>query len=375
MAGMRATKALIHLGRLQGNIRAIRERIGRQTAVCIPIKADAYGHGATRIAVAAIKAGATYLAVASVQEGVELRESGIVAPILLFSLPVPEELPDIVAHRISPLVPDEEFAAMVAAAAAEGEEPLPVHLKIDTGMGRIGCRPESAVALAEAVKGFPSLRHEGTATHLAVADSTDSGDAAYTAAQLAAFRTALDALRGAGLDPGIVHAANSGGVALHPDSYFDMVRPGLLAYGYQPTAGMENPIPVSPVMELETRIVFIKRVRKGESVSYGRAWTADRDTTVATVPVGYADGLQRNLSGRHSVLIDGRRYPLVGRICMDQCMVDLGPETQIRRWDRVTVFGADPRGPSAADLADTLGTIPYEITCGINRRVPRVYVE
>lgn len=372
---MRATKALIHLGRLQDNIKAIRERIGRRTAICIPIKADAYGHGATRVAVAAIKAGATYLAVASVQEGIELRESGIVAPILLFSLPIPEELPDIVAHRISPLVPDVEFAAMVASAAAEGEEPLPVHLKIDTGMGRIGCRPESAVALADAVKGFPSLRLEGTATHLAVADSADADNVAYTAGQLAAFRTALDALRSAGFDPGLVHAANSGGVALHPDSFFDMVRPGLLAYGYQPVAGMENPISVSPVMELETRIVFIKRVRKGESVSYGRAWTADQDTTVATIPVGYADGLPRSLSGRLSVLIDGQRYPLAGRICMDQCMVDLGPATQIRRWDKVTLFGADPRGPSAADLANTLGTIPYEITCGVNRRVPRVYME
>ncbi len=372
---MRATRARIHLGRLKTNIAVIRSRIGTGTAICVPIKADAYGHGAVRVAVAAIRAGASHLAVASVQEGVELRESGIVAPVLLLSLPLPEELPDIVAHRMTPLVADEEFARAVADAAEAAGERTAVHLKIDTGMGRIGCRPEDAASLARLVSGMDSLAIQGTSTHLAVADSLDPGDFAYTKAQIALFSEALLSIRQAGVDPGIAHAANSGGVALHPDSRFDMVRPGLLVYGYQPVDNDPDPLPVEPVMEFDTRIVFLKTVRKGESVSYGRAWTADRDTLIATLPVGYADGLARNLSGRLNALIGDRLYPIVGRICMDQCMVDLGPESEVKRWDRAVLFGPDPRGPSAADLARELGTIPYEITCGINRRVPRVYVD
>ena len=372
---MRATRARIHLGRLKANIGAIRSRIGPGPAICVPIKADAYGHGAVRVAVAAIRAGASHLAVASVQEGVELRESGIVAPVLLLSLPLPEELPDIVAHRMIPLVADEEFAREVAAASEAAGERTAVHLKIDTGMGRIGCRPEEAADLARSIAGMGALVLEGTSTHLAVADSMNGDDIAFTKTQLARFSGALLAIRQAGVDPGIAHAANSGGVALHPDSSFDMVRPGLLVYGYLPVPDDPDPLPVQPVMELDTRIVFLKTVRKGESVSYGRAWTADRDTVIATLPVGYADGLARRLSGRLNALIGDRLYPVVGRICMDQCMVDLGPGSVIRRWDRAVLFGPDPRGPSAADLARELDTIPYEITCGINRRVPRVYVD
>lgn len=366
---------MIHLSMLRDNIQRVRERVGKNVAICVPVKADGYGHGAVRIAVAAIRSGARFLAVASVQEGVELRESGIIAPILLFSLPIPEELDQVVAHHMTPLVGDPEFAAEVARAAEAAGEVVPVHLKIDTGMGRIGCRPEEALALARVVQSFPSLRIEGTATHLSVADSSSANDMAYTKNQLRQFRAALDSLRAAGINPGIVHAANSGAVVLHPDSYFDMVRPGLLLYGYPPVEDQADTVPVHPVMELITHIVFIKNVKKGEAISYGRLWTAPRDTIVATLPIGYADGLDRSLSGRMEVLIQGKRYPQVGRICMDQCMVDLGLDSTIPRWESVTVFGGDPRGPSAADLAQELGTIPYEITCGINRRVPRLYVE
>jgi alanine racemase len=182
----------------------------------------------------------------------------------------------------------------------------------------------------------------------------------------------VEGIRKAGIDPGIVHAANTGAVAFHEDAFLDMVRPGILLYGYAPD-GAETVLPVKPVMELVSRIVFIKQVKKGETVSYGRTWTADRDTTIATIPVGYGDGLPRRLSGDVAVRINGAMYPLAGRICMDQCMVDLGPDTAIRRWDKVTIFGGD--APSAADIAAKLGTISYEITCGINKRVPRVYIK
>jgi alanine racemase len=290
---------------------------------------------------------------------------------LLLSQPLPEELPGILAGELCPLISDREFAEAAGQAAAAAGKILPVHLKIDTGMGRVGCRPGEAAELARYICALKGLRLAGTATHLAVADSSREEDIRYTQKQLGAFREAVADIRAAGIDPGIVHAANSGAVVFHPDAWFDMVRPGIVLYGYSPGKDSPQALPVEPVMELRTRIVFIKEVKKGESLSYGRTWTAPRDTCIATLPVGYADGLPRALSGNHSVRIRGVPYPLVGRICMDQCMVDLGSGADIRRWEDVTVFGGS--GPSAADIASKLGTIPYEITCHINKRVPRVY--
>ncbi|HON14511.1 MAG TPA: alanine racemase [Treponema sp.] len=372
---MRATRAIIHLERLKANLLEIRKKIGPKPAICIPVKADAYGHGAVRVGIAAIKAGAKFLAVASVQEGIELREAGIVAPILLFSLPIPEEVEDVVRYQITPLVPDVDFARMVGETAARLGETLPVHIKIDTGMGRIGCRPESVLDVVKEVETWTSLHWEGTATHLSVADSLDADDRDYTQKQLERFSEAIDRLRQAGYNPGILHAANSGAVVLHENSYFDMVRPGLLAYGYPPVPSLSDTVPVRPVMELQTHVVFVKKVMPGEAISYGRIWKAKHETIIGTLPIGYADGLPRRLSGQLSLSIKGKRYPLVGRICMDQCMIDLGIESPVKRWEPVTIFGGTEADPTAADLADLLGTIPYEITCGINKRVPRVYVE
>ncbi|MDR2110318.1 MAG: alanine racemase [Spirochaetaceae bacterium] len=365
---MRATKVIIDLDRFRGNIRAVRDRIGPGPFICVPVKADAYGHGAVRIAGAALSAGVRYLAVATVREGAELRDAGITAPILLLSIPLPEEIPDLVSRELIPLVGDRDFASGAALAAERAGKRLPVHLKIDTGMGRVGCRPEEAAGLAAHVAGLKSLEYAGTATHLASADSTGEEDARYTREQLERFTGAVAAIRKAGFDPGIVHAANTGAVAFRPEACFDMVRPGILLYGYPPAGAL---LPAAPVMKMVTRVVFMKKVRKGETVSYGRTWTAPKDTVVATLPVGYGDGLPRGLSGNHSVLIRGRLYPLVGRICMDQCMADLGPAPDIDRWEEVAVFGGG--APSAADIARKLNTIPYEITCNINKRVPRVY--
>jgi alanine racemase len=243
-------------------------------------------------------------------------------------------------------------------------------------MGRLGCRPGEAAQLARHIAGLKSLRYAGTATHLAVSDSPAPADIAYTREQLRRFKEAVDSIARSGLDPGLVHAANSGAVAFHasggsPDACLDMVRPGILLYGYPPPGSPAFDPPVEPVMELLTAVAFIKRVRKGETVSYGRIWTAPEDRMIATLPIGYADGLSRSLSGNHTVYIRGKPYPLVGRICMDQCLADLGPDTDISRWEPVTVFGGS--APGAAELAARLGTIPYEITCNINKRVPRVY--
>jgi alanine racemase len=365
---MRATQAIIHLDRFRRNLQAVRDRVGPKPGICAPVKADAYGHGAVRIASAALDAGAAILAVAAVSEGAELRAAGISAPILLLALPLPEEFPEAVSLGLTPLVSDGEFIRALADAAEQAGKVLTVHLKIDTGMGRVGCRPGEAAALAGLIAQQRYLNYGGTVTHLSVSDSAEPEDVRYTREQLARFREAVEDIRRGGFDPGLVHAANSGAVAFHQDAWLDLVRPGILLYGYGPGADLPG---VSPVMELRTRIVFMKRVKPGEAVSYGRTWTAPRETVIGTLPVGYGDGLPRSLSGNFSVTINGKPYPLVGRICMDQCLVDLGPDPACRRWDQVVVFG--PGALTAEDIAARLNTISYEILCDINKRVPRVY--
>jgi alanine racemase len=364
----------------------------------VAVKADAYGHGAAVIARASLAAGASFLGIARAGEGAALREEGIDAPILLFSQCLPEEIPEVIKNRLIPLVSDGEFVAILDRAAAEAGVRLPVHLKIDTGMGRMGCSPAEAPAVARQIAACAALEYAGTATHLAVSDSAAPDDRAFTERQIACFTDALDGIRAAGLNPGIVHAANSGAIILHPGAWFDMVRPGIVLYGYNMVSAIEtadtmpigdiktSPISrhlplkrqmpdrilaVEPVMELRTNVVLIKPVKKGETVSYGRTWAAPQDTHIAVLPVGYADGMPRLAGNKWQAVIGGKTYPLVGRICMDQCMVDIGPDPTVRRWDEASLFGGP--APSAAVLAERVGTIPYEITCNINKRVPRVY--
>ena len=389
------TRAIIYIDRFLRNLNAVKDRIG-QTRICVPVKADAYGHGAAEIAKISMEAGAFCLGVADVSEGAELRKAGIHAPILIFSQPHHEEIPEIIKMRLIPFVSDIDFADALNRHAEMKENVRPVHLKIDTGMGRIGCPPEEALALARRITSSPGLELAGTATHFAVADSTDPQDIAFTHKQLTEFKKAVTAIRNEGIDPGIVHAANSGAVILHPDTWFDMVRPGIFLYGYkaveEKNAPPEHydklsdfmPLHAQPVMELRTTVTMIKKIKKGDSVSYGRTWTAPQDTHIAILPIGYADGLPRLASNKWQVVISGKTYPVVGRISMDQCCIDIGAEPTVKRWREAVIFGgsvskeaSSPQASavekSAADLAAVTGTIPYEITCNISRRVPRVY--
>ena len=367
---MRATRAIVRLDHLKNNLSAIRTHVGDGVRLCLAVKADAYGHGICEIARAASEVGVEYLAVATSDEAADLRACGIEEPILLYSLASPGEIEAIVALNVTPILADEEQATLYEAESARQGKQTTVHIKIDTGMGRIGCRPEDAAALAGRIVGSGTLRLGGTSTHFAAADS---GDRAYTDRQLAMFVDSLEAIRAQGIDPGIVHAANSGGVLAHPDSHFDMVRPGILAYGYYPSDEQQRTLPLRPVMELQSRLVFIKRVAAGEAISYGMTWTAPRETWIGTVPIGYGDGYSRMLSNRAKVLIGGHRYPVVGRVCMDQLMVDLGPDLSVQRYDDVVLFGATDGAPTAEDIARWCGTIPYEITCNVSKRVARVY--
>ncbi|GBU29402.1 alanine racemase [Treponema sp. R8-4-B8] len=378
------TRAIIHLDRFKENINSVKKRIGKNRLICVPVKADAYGHGAVKIAKTSLEAGASCFGVASVSEGLALKKGGIKAPILLFSQPNPDEIRKIVSAGLIPFVSDAEFACALNECAKKVKKKLSVHLKIDTGMGRIGCSAKEAPDLARQIAKYRWLRLTGTATHLAVSDSTNRQDIVYTKKQIACFKKAVKAIRAAGIDPGVVHAANSGAVILHPDAWFDMVRPGILLYGYKSVVEYEAPLDqlkkltrfksltVEPVMELRSAVVLIKKIKKGESVSYGRTWTAETDTLIAVLSVGYADGLPRLASNKWQVFIGNELYPLVGRISMDQCCVNLGKKTKINRWDEAIVFGSP--GNDAAVLAKITGTIPYEITCNVNKRVPRVYM-
>ncbi len=377
---MRGTRVVIHLDNLKRNITLIRERAGGR-AVCASVKADAYGHGAVPVARSCLEAGARCLAVATVDEAAELRLAGIRAPILLLSPPMPSELSRAALLDLTLLAGDNELIAAYNAAAEAVSVRATVHLKVDTGMGRAGCRPSDAALLARQAASLPNIRLKGMATHLAVSDSQAPSDTLYTKEQIRRFVSAVDAVRAEGIDPGVVHAAASGGILLHEDAWFDMVRPGILLYGYAPSWALEGILSFEPVMELESHIVFIKDVKQGESISYGRTWTAPYDTRVATLPIGYGDGLNRLLSNRWSVLIGNRLYPIVGRICMDQCMVDIGMDSPIKKYDKAVIFGGSllqtdispQNAPTMQNMAALLGTIPYEITCSITRRVPRVF--
>lgn len=369
---MRATQAIIHHENFLYNIRQITAKLSGKTQLCIPVKADAYGHGAVSIAKTAVEAGITHLAVATVREGLELRDAGISCHILLFSPPDAGDADIIIKHDLEPFVTGTKLAGRLATAAKNAGKTANVHIKIDTGMGRLGCSPDDAAEVARAVCEGGNLSLAGTATHLAVSDSPDEADRAYTDEQLDRFDDALSRIRELGINPGLVHAANSGGILLHPRAHYDMVRPGILCYGYVPDERLNGILPLKPVMELRTGIIEKHAMKAGETVSYGRAWKADRDTVIAVIPAGYADGLPRKLSPGLTVWINGASYPVVGRICMDLCMVDLGPGTDIPVGTEVSVFGPEPNPVSAGDLAKILETIPYEITCGIGKRVPRV---
>ncbi len=383
---MRATCVKIHLDNLKSNIHQIQSILEKNTKICVPVKANAYGHGIIEIARASVSSGVDYLAVATVNEGKQLRKAGIKCPILILSIPFTDELPELVRLNLIPLVYEPEFINTLDSVAGKLHKKIDVHLKIDTGMGRIGCKPEDSVEIAKHISVKKNLALTGVCTHLAVSDSLSSEDIDFTKKQIALFFSATEEMKKQGINPGIRHCSASGGTLLYPEAHFDMVRPGLIIYGYFPSPESKQIIKkkfpsfdLQPVMELESKITGIKPITKGTSISYGRTWIAENDTWIATIPIGYGDGLSRSLSGKLSVTIKGKKYPVVGRICMDQCMIEIGedgnPEKHlISLFDEVTIFGPGENMNTAVTLADTLGTIPYEITTLIMPRVTRVYI-
>jgi len=367
----RPTYARIDLAALRHNLAAVRRRLAPGVRVLGVVKADGYGHGAVEASRTLADAGIDMLGVAIVEEGVALRVAGIRTPVLVMGLAPQDEIAAALAYDLTLTVDGPGTAHPIEDLAAAKDARAAVHLKIDTGMNRLGVRAEAAAEAADAVAACPHLTLEGAYTHMACADGADD---AVSAGQLAAFGEALGALDAAGIRPGLVHAANSAALLTCPAAHFTMVRAGLALYGVPPSEAARAEASLQPVMSLTSRVAAIKRVRPGEGVSYGHRWRAERDTRLGVLPVGYADGYPRALSNRAHVRAAGRLAPVVGSVCMDLTMVDLTDVPQAAPGLEVTLLETDEASPlSAAALAEAAGTIPYEILTGIGKRVPRLY--
>ncbi|MDH4143619.1 MAG: alanine racemase [Acidimicrobiia bacterium] len=368
-------RAEIDLGAIAHNVRALAAR-APASVLCAVVKADGYGHGAVAVAETALRAGARWLAVAHAAEGEELRRAGIEARVLMLSEPTGPEVAvarrarlDVVCASAAAI---DRLQAGSLAPGGRGEPPLAVHLKVDTGMRRVGCDPVDAVKLARSVAASPALELTGVMTHLANADEPDDQ---ATEGQLDRFASVLSALDRAQLRPGLVHAANSAGLLAHPASHFDLVRPGIAVYGLAPSAALAGAVDLRPALRLVAPLSFVKRVRAGERISYGLRHRFERDTVVATLPIGYADGVRRALGlAGAEVLVGGRRCPMVGVVTMDQTMVDCGPDATVAVGEDAVLIGTQGQERTTAeDWATALGTINYEIVTGLGARIERRY--
>ena len=361
---MRPSWVEVDLDAIAHNVGAIAAAIA-PAAVCAVVKADGYGHGDVPVAEAALAGGASLLAVALVEEAVRLREAGIDDRVLLLSEPDPSDAAEVVAWGLEPTVYNRRFAAALDEAATS---PHPVHVKIDTGMHRVGADPEAALALVQYVDGRPSLDLAAVWTHFAVSEADES----FTRRQLAAFNDFLAAAAASGLRPRFRHAANTAAALLYPESRFDFGRIGLGIYGMRPAPGIAPDLDLRPAMRVTSRVSMVRRLSAGTRPSYGRARPLPADSYVATVPIGYADGLSRRLSqAGGEVLIGGARYPFAGTVTMDQIVVDVG-DAPIAAGDEVVLMGRQGDAEIAAEeWADRLDTINYEIVSHFGPRLPR----
>jgi len=375
---MTRTWAEISLSAIEHNCRELRRVLPAGCSLLGVVKADAYGHGAVAAAAAIRRGGGGYLAVACPSEALELRQAGETLPILVLGAVDPAFAPELAEQGVTLTVESREKGEALSRALQPGQR-LRIHLKLDTGMGRLGFRAwdEKELAEAAAVMALDDLETEGVYTHFAVSDEPETGED-YTRAQFALFCRSADRLETlSGQTIPLRHCANSGGVLHYREAGFclDMVRPGLLTYGVCPGEDRGG-LDLRPAMAVRCRVAAVTHHKKGDTISYGRTWTADRDCTLAVLPMGYADGLHRCLSGAMEVLLHGKRVPQVGRICMDMCMVDVTDLPGVRPGDVATVLGTDgTETVTANELAVKAGTIPYEILCAVSPRVPRICIE
>ena len=363
--------ALVDVGAVERNCRLLKERAGEGTELCAVVKANGYGHGAAACAAAALRGGASRLAVAAAAEAAELRLHFPDVPLFVMGALTEAELGIALGAGADVAVWREQFRQLCSRLAADRGRPARIHLKLDSGMGRLGERdPDVLLDLARSCAADPHLEIAGAWTHFATADEPEDG---FLAEQLAAFRPVADAVRE--IAPSCtVHAANSAATLRQPDAHFDMVRCGIAIYGLDPFHRDPADHGLEPALELHSYVADVKRFERGASAGYGRTWRAPEDTWVGVLPIGYGDGVRRGLSNNAEVLVAGRRYPLVGTVSMDNITIDLGPETDVEPGAPAVLIGRQASGLILAEeVAAHLETINYEVTCGISQRVPREF--
>ncbi len=370
----RPTIAEIDLDALRFNLNQLRGMSDGKADILAVVKANAYGHGAVEVAKELENAGAGIFGVATTEEGIELRRSGLSSPILVLAGTYPEEFEKVIENKLSPVVFDLEIARALDAQGKKAGRQIPVHLKVDTGMNRLGIPWREWEPALQVLQSLRNLRVEGLMSHFSVAESERPDDLSFTEEQRQRFQACVDSARRMGMQPRYIHLANSAASARLEPARFNLVRTGLLLYGLHPAPALQSRVSLRPVLRWKTSILSLKRVPAGDPVSYGRTYSCRKESLIATLPVGYADGYNRRLSNRGEVLVRGKRAKIAGIICMDLSMVDVSEISGVQVKDEVILLGKQGSEEiGAAEIAGWLETIPYEVLCAIGKRVPRIY--
>lgn len=378
---VKRTWAEISLNAIEHNYNVIRNKVADDTNVCCVIKADGYGHGAVELSQIYEKLGADFFAVSNIDEGIEIRKSGSKLPIVILGYTPVSEAENLAEYDISQAVFSLEYAKELSEKCVEEDCICKMHIKVDSGMSRIGfmCQefPRDEYSIEEICEAccLPNLEVEGLFTHFCVSDE-DAEGREFTNKQYENFIHVRDSLKKRGVDISVVHCSNSGAIEDYPETCCDMVRAGIILYGLAPSSKLADRLDLVPAMTLKTVVAFVKEVQKGATISYGRTFTADRKMKIATVPIGYADGFIRQNAKDGYMMVNGKKAKIVGRICMDQTMLDVTDIEDVKTGDEVVVFGTGENGePTADSLAENTGTINYETVCLVGKRVPRIYIK
>nr|WP_303791536.1 alanine racemase [Ruminococcus bromii] len=378
---VKRTWAEISLNAIEHNYNVIRNKVADDTKVCCVIKADGYGHGAVELSQIYEKLGADFFAVSNIDEGIEIRKSGSKLPIVILGYTPVSEAENLAEYDISQAVFSLEYAKELSEKCVEEDCICKMHIKVDSGMSRIGfmCQefPRDEYSIEEICEAccLPNLEVEGLFTHFCVSDE-DAEGREFTNKQYENFIHVRDSLKKRGVDISVVHCSNSGAIEDYPETCCDMVRAGIILYGLAPSSKLADRLDLVPAMTLKTVVAFVKEVQKGATISYGRTFTADRKMKIATVPIGYADGFIRQNAKDGYMMVNGKKAKIVGRICMDQTMLDVTDIEDVKTGDEVVVFGTGENGePTADSLAKNTGTINYETVCLVGKRVPRIYIK
>lgn len=374
MQNIRPVWLEINLDAIAHNVRTIKGIVGRNTQIIAVVKANAYGHGAVEVSQTALENGVAILAVGVVEEGIILRKAGIKAPILICGLTLEDQLEPLLSYNLTPTICDLQILEALSEVAGENGKTIGIHIKIDTGMGRLGVSPPKTLNFVKKISKMRNIKIEGIFTHLA---ATNEKDGIYTKIQFDEYKKALLELEKEGINIPLKHIANSAAILNSSSMYLDAVRPGIILYGLFPSPKSERTVELKPAAEFKTRIIFLKKVSPGKSIGYGRTYITTKPTKVATLPVGYADGYSRLLSNKAEVLVREQRAPIIGRICMDLCMIDVTHIPEVQIGDEVILWGRQGSQTIwAEEIAEKIGSIVYEVICMVDKeRIPRVFIK